>query len=335
MSSESCRNELALQLTGVLSPEQLHSVLAAVDLTAVSYDIQRRSMDLIPYGGLPQAVNLFLNSKTVENLSAGTIYQYQRKLLMFFSYIIRPIQEISAGDIYAFLAAYKIERHVSDSTLDGTRRILNTFFTWLVDQDYLIKIPVAKVSKIKYQEAQRVPLDPIQLEQLRDNCVTLKEKALVEVFYSTGARVSEVAAMSRYDVNWQNQSITIRHGKGNKRRVVFFSPRAEFLLRKYLASRKDSDEALFAADRKRHPGRYMTAHTIQDIFKKIRQRQAVGAKCTPHVLCHTMATASLRAGMPLPNLQALLGHSKPETTMIYAHIDTSDLQQAHRRVYAG
>lgn len=334
MSCESFRNDLAVKLSSVLPPEQLHNVLSAVDLTAVDYTISRRQADLI-VTDQPPVVSWYLASKTVENMSAGTIYQYQQHLKHFFDYVRRPVQDITSNDIRGYLAAYKSHRRVSDSSLDGIRRVLNAFFSWLVDNDYLLRNPVAKVAKIKYQQAQRIPLTPFQLEQLRDNCRTPREQALIEIFYSTGFRVSEVSAMDLTDVEWNNRSILIRHGKGNKCRTVFFSARAEFLLRKYLRTRSDDLAPLFISERKRNAEGRLTTRALQEIIKKIRRREPVGAKCTPHVLRHTMATAGLRAGMPVTDLQALLGHAKPETTMIYAHIDLTDLQQSHRRTYAG
>lgn len=333
--SESFRNDLAVRLAEVLPPNLFLDALSAVDKAAADYDIRRRPTDIIAIGGIPQVVVWYLQSKTVENMSPGTIYQYQRQLIRFFDFVQRPVQAITANDIRAYLADFKMQHGVSDATLDGTRRVLNAFFSWMVDNDYLNKNPVAKIAKIKYQPAQRVPLTPFQLEQLRDNCRTPKEKALIEIFYSTGCRVSEVAAMNLSDLDWHNRSIVVRHGKGNKYRVVFFSSRAEFLLRKYLQTRKDDREPLFLADRMRNSEGRMSARCMQLLIKKIRRREPIGAKCTPHVLRHTMATAGLRAGMPLPDLQALLGHAKPETTMIYAHINLSDLQQAHSKAYAG
>ena len=332
-NSESFRNDLSVKLASVLTPEQLHNVLSAVDLTAADYDISRRETGLIVVGQ-PPVVSWYLASKNVENMAQGTIYRYQRALYHFFNFVKRPVQEITANDVRAYLSSYKQTNNVSNSTLDNTRRVLNAFFTWLVANDYLMKNPVAKVSKIKYTQAKRVALNPYQLEQLRYNCRTEKERALIEIFYSTGCRVSEVAAMKLSDINWHDRSIVINHGKGDKARTVFFSFRAEFLLKKYFATRNDNYDAMFIGERVHDPDGNLRARSLQNIIKNIRSREPIGAKCTPHILRHTMATAGLRQGIPLPELQTLLGHAKPETTMIYAHLNLSDIHQTYSKVFA-
>lgn len=334
-SSEIFRNDLTARLATLLSPDLLRDVLNAVDTVAADYAIHRRTVDLIPYGGPPQTVCWFLRAKELESASPKTVYRYQRDLINFFAFVQRPVQDVTSNDIRAYLAFRKSQHGVTDNTLDNYRRVLNSFFSWLVNNDYIAKNPVSKIQKIKYQEKPRVALTPIQLEQLRDNCRTQKERALVEFLYSTGCRVSECAAVALADISWAERSVLIRHGKGDKARTVFFSPRCEFHLRKYLENRKPGLQSLFAPDRRRDTGDFMSARGVQALIRKICSREPIGAKCTPHILRHTMATAGIRAGMPIQNMQALLGHAKPETTMIYTHMDKSDLQQAHSRAYAG
>ena len=334
-SSELFRNDLTAKLAAMLPPDQLRDVLRAVDLTAADYEITHRCTDLISFGGIPQPVVWFLKAKELENASPRTVYRYRCDLVKFFLFVRRPPQEVSSNDVRAYLTACKEQRGVADNTLDNYRRVLNSFFSWLVDNDYLLKNPVAKIPKIRCQEKPRVPLTPLQLEQLRDNCSTSKERALVEFLYSTGCRISECAAVALADIDWLDRSVIIRHGKGDKARTVFFSPCCEFLLRKYLKNRLDGLPALFVPERKRRPDGFMTARSLQAMIRKICAREPIGAKCTAHILRHTMATAGIRAGMPIEDLQALLGHAKPETTLIYAKLDKSDLKQAHRRAYAG
>ena len=331
-NSENFRNDLASKLAKDLSPEQLRSVLQAVDTTMSTYDISKKETALSLVGAVPETVPLFLASKAVENLSHGSVYQYRQKLINFFAFVKKPVQDITANDVRLYLYEYKKQRGVSDSTIDGTRRVLNSFFSWLVLNDYLLKNPVAKIPKIKYQQKERVPLSSYELEVLRWNCISVREKALVDFLFSTGCRVSECTAVTLADIDWTNRSVKIRHGKGDKARTVFFNAESELSLRKYLETRSDDTEALFVSTRAPHAG--LSPRAVELIIKRIRLRAQIKVKCTPHVLRHTFATTGIRSGIPLEQLQALMGHSKPETTLIYAKLDQTDLQHTHQQIYA-
>ena len=214
--------------------------------------------------------------------------------------------------------------------LDNIRRILNSFFTWLVTNEYILRNPCTKVEKIHYQEKQREPLSAYELEVLRWNCKTLREKAMVDFFFATGIRLSELRDMNQSDIDWRNRSCHVRHGKGNKHRIVFFNAESELSLRKYLESRKDDNDALFVSMRK--PYNRLSDKTIENIITAVAKR--ANMHVYPHKLRHTFATSGLRGGMPLEKLQALMGHAEPRTTLIYAKLDMLDLQREHSRIYA-
>ena len=329
-NSELFRNDLYLHLTGKLTPDQLRDVLAAVDLTASSYEITRKKLDLVPASGIPEVVRWYLASKSIENVSIGTLNQYRYKLINFFSAVRKPFQDITPADIRLYLYGYKQARSVGDHTVDNTRRVLNSFFTWLLDNEYILRNPMAQIQRIRYTPAQRVPLTSYELEVLRWNCADLREKALLDFLFSTGCRVSECSSVDLDDICWTDRSVIIRHGKGDKPRTVFFNAESELSLRKYLETRDDRDPALFVGVRSPH--NRLSPRAIELIIKKISTRSSVSA--FPHKLRHTFATAGLRGGMPLERLQQLMGHSKPETTLIYAKLDRTDLQREHQRVYA-
>ena len=296
------------------------------------YEIQKKETGLTLISGLPPVVDLYLASKSVENLSDGSVYQYRQKLVNFFQKIRKPIDEITANDIRMYLYDYKRDNQVSDSTLDGTRRVLNCFFSWLVLNDYLVRNPVAKLPKIKHQQKERTPLTSYELEELRWSCDDIRQKAIVDFLFSTGCRVSECVDVQLSDIDWTNRSVIIRHGKGDKYRKVFFNAESELTLRRYLATRDDATPYLFVS--KRAPHTRLGTRAMQLIIKDARIRSQITNHCTPHTLRHTFATYGIHAGIPLEQLQALMGHAKPETTLIYAKLDTSDLQHTHQQIYA-
>jgi len=328
--SENFRTEIAAKLFDRLPQDQLRSVLAILDATLPEYEISRRPVEIIPADGIPDVVRYYLASKAVENLSPGTLHIYRLRLIDFFSRIGKPIHDIRATDIRLYLFYCKDQRHASDSYLDNIRRILSAFFSWLVDNEYLLRNPCATVEKIKHQPPVREPLTAYELEELRWSCQSIREKALVDFLYSTGIRVSECRDVDIADVDFVSRSVVIRHGKGDKRRTVFFNAESELTLRKYLATRSDDCPSLFVTDWK--PARRMCVKALENIITKASAR--TGLHVYPHKLRHTFATSGLRGGMPLDKLQALMGHAKPETTLIYAKEDRVDLQREHMRVYA-
>lgn len=330
MSSEMLRNELASSLS-FLTPEQYKEVLEAFDRASSGYDIERKKMDLIALDGIPEAVKHYLAAKAIGNCSPKTLAQYRYKLLNFFAVVRKPIQSITSNDVRVYLYNVKQEHGISDRYLDNIRVVLNTFFQWCAMNDYLLKNPCAKIEHIKYQPKEREPLTAYELELFRWNCKDIRERAIVDFIFSTGCRVSECVQVDLSDINWSNRSVVIRHGKGDKRRTVFFNAESELTLRKYLETRTDDNPALFVSSRKPH-GR-LSNRAVQVIFAKISKRAST-VKAYPHKLRHTFATMGIRAGMPVERLQALLGHANPSTTMIYAKLDFTDLQREHQRAYA-
>ena len=329
-SSESFRNELAAKLFPALPQDHLINVLKILDTTLHDYDISRKPLSIIPTDGVPEIVKYFIASKAVKNLSPGTLKIYRLRLVDFFTVVRKPFQDITANDIRMYMYYYKDKRGASDAYLDDIRRVLNSFFTWALNNEYLLRNPCITVEPVKYQKKPRIPLTSYELEVLRWYCETVREKALVDFFFSTGVRLSELCDANRSDIDWDRRSLLVRHGKGDKQRVVFFNAESELSLRKYFESRKDDNDALFVSIKR--PYTRLCHKSIEDIITKVAKRAELHVY--PHKLRHTFATSGLKGGMPLEKLQALMGHAKPETTLIYAKIDSSDLQHEHQRVYA-
>lgn len=329
-NSESFRNELITKLSNYLSPDQLQSVLADFDVTSVGYDIIRKPMDLITMSGLPEAVQWFLDAKALSNLSHGTIKQYAYRLTDFFRSVNKPFNDISATDIRCYMNRFKKERNASGGYLDDIRKILNSFFTWMVKNDHLIRNPCAKLDAVKYEPTVREPFTPLELEEVRWNCKDVRERSIIDFLFSTGLRISECSNVKLSDINWNERSVTIPHGKGDKFRIVFFNAESEFTLRKYLSTRNDNIDCLFITSKGEK--KKLEVRSLQNVIRKIGKRCELHTY--PHRFRHTFATHGIQSGMPLHILQALMGHANPRTTLGYAKNDTTDLRMSHRKSFS-
>ena len=328
-SYEQFRTVLTMNLCNILPPDQISAVLKAVDISISDYEITPKPMGLITTEEVPDVVKLYLASRAISNLAHSSLVQYKYKLVNFFKVMRKSYADITTNDIRLYLYNYKAQNNSSDCYMENIRGVINQFFQWLVDNDYLLRNPCAKIEKIKYTRYRRKPLTSYQLEYTRWNTMTVREKALVDFIYSTGCRVSECAAMLLSDIDWNERAVLIRHGKGDKERTVYFNAEAEVSLKAYLDTRDDETDAIFVSTRRPH--KPLGARSIEAIFRKLSGE--VNMHLYPHKLRHTFATAGLRSGMPIEQLQALLGHADPKTTLIYAKLDQTDLQREHLRVF--
>lgn len=326
---EKFRTVLTMNLCSVLNADRINEVLKAVDITMSDFDVSQKQMAIIPATGTPEVVKYYIGSKAVANKSIKTLAQYRYKLVNFFNSVRKSYSDITANDIRMYLYNYKIEHHASDRYLENIRTTLNGFFSWLVLNDFLDKNPCAKVDPIRYQEKKREPLSSYDLEVYRWNTVNIREKALIDFFYSTGCRASECADVRLSDINWDDRSVIIRHGKGDKERTVYFNAEAELSMREYLKTRSDKTNSLFVSMRSPHHA--IKSHALENILNKVSARS--GLHVFPHRLRHTFATDGLQSGMSLEHLQQLMGHANPKTTLIYAKLNQIDLKRDHQRAY--
>ena len=327
---ENFRTVLTMNLCQVMPADQLKAVLDAVDITMADFEISKKPMDIIPASGFPDVAKYYLASKGVSNLSKNTLKQYRYKLTHFFDTVKKSFADITANDIRIYLFNFKQERNASDSYVDNVRITLNSFFQWLVDNEYLQRNPCAKVDKIKYQQKRREPLSTLNLEDLRWHCENEREKALIDFLFSTGCRVSECAGVLLSDIDWERNSVHLRYCKGNKERTVYFNDEAKISLRVYLEKRGHISPALWTSSKAPH--QQLQTHALENIVKKVGER--TGVRTYPHKLRHTFATVGLRSGMPLDKLQALLGHTNPQTTLIYAKQDNQQLHMEHTKAFS-
>lgn len=328
-NTELFRDELLSELILEFSEEDLLKILNAFDKAAQNYTIEHKSYDLITTDGLPEEVKWFIASKSIANCSPKTLDQYRYRLVSFFTIVQKKPAEITTNDVRLYLYWYKNNRNVGNHTLEHIRLCLSSFFSWCLTENRITSNPMTRIERIKYQQPQREPLTSYELELLRWHCKHIREKALIDLLFSTGCRISECANIKLSDINWEERSIHIKHGKGDKERTVFFNAESELSLRKYLESRNDNCDGLFVSIKT--PIHAIAPNALEKIIRKVGERAGVHA--FPHKLRHTFATVGLNSGLSLDKLQKLLGHSKPETTMIYAKLNLELLQQEHRRIY--
>ena len=333
MSYDAFRADFASRLLSVIpDPDCLNEVLLRLDAAAAGYDFSLRCTDLIVADGIPDAVRLFIASKSIQNLKKGSLANYFAALRDFFFHVRKPVDQVTAADVRLFLAWYKQTRNVKDGTIDHKRVTLNGFFEWCVDEELIRKSPMRHVQPMRVADPERLPMTAIELEKVRNSCRTLREKALVDFLYSTAARVSEVCAIDLRNVDFMEHTVRIEHGKGDKGRTTYLNPEAEVSLKAYLASRSDDCPALFVPVR--GEAHHLKKKTVENEINRIVSRCELSVKVTPHVFRHTAASLALQRGMPIEQVQKFLGHAKIQTTLRYAKVLDFEVKLNHQKFVA-
>ena len=327
MSNDFTR-EFISRLEDKLSTNVLKLIHEELELFIYGYDIKKKDQSMIVYRkeAYPNEVKIYLVSKKLEGKSSQTIYGYKNYLKDFFERVSIPIVYIKANDIRRYLYEVQNERNISNRSLDTRRRVLNGFFQWLFDEGYITKNPMKQINPIKFTSKEREPLTDEQLTIVRDACDgDPRCMALLEVMYSTGARVSEIANLKKSDINLVDREV-ILFGKGSKYRTSYLSGRAVVELKRYWKSRTDDNEYAFVQNKE--PYGKLGKRGIEKVISNLGER--AGIHLYPHRIRHTSATDALARGMKLEQVQQLLGHSKPETTEIYAKLNNGNVKNAHR-----
>ncbi len=220
-------------------------------------------------------------------------------------------------------------KNMKATSVNGQISILKSFFGWLHDEEYIPKNPAKKLKQTKEPKRLRHAMTEEEVELLRQASKTDREKALVEFLISTGCRLSEVVGVNKDDLNWHEMSLNVI-GKGNKERKVYFSTKAKILLKKYLLTRKDDNEALFVTSKRPH-GR-LGGRSVQREIKKIANRAGLNKSVYPHLFRHSFATCKINSGMPLPVLQHIMGHESPSTTQVYAQLSEENIKYEYKKI---
>ena len=269
----------------------------------------------------------FLSAKKIEGCSDKTIKYYQTTIQNLLNHLQISVRSITTSDLRIYLSEYQERNHSSKVTIDNMRRIFSSFFAWLEDEDYIIKSPVRRIHRVRTDTLIKETISDEALELLRDSCTEIRDLALIDLLASTGMRVGELAKMNISDINFQERQCIV-FGKGNKEREVYFNARTKIHLLQYIQQRTDSNPALFVSLSAPH-----TRLTISGIEVRLRNlgKHINLHKIHPHKFRRTLATQAIDKGMPIEQVQRLLGHVKIDTTLHYAMVNQSNVKMAHRK----
>lgn len=304
-------------------------ILNQLDLVARDYDFIQKERGLITYNkGTPEILKTFIACKKVEGSSEATLSNYLWILKLFFQSVKKPLDKITSNDVRVFLFNYQIDKNISNRTMDQYQTIIKSFFSWCCDEEYLEKNITRKLNPIKYTRDEKIPLTQMELEVLRKVCETPRDKAIIEFMYSTGCRVSELCNLKFSDIYWNIETVKLL-GKGSKYRKSYMNAKCIIALKEYLETRKGDSEYVFVSERA--PYDKLIKDGIDKRFRYLSKKANIGRKITPHLLRHTTATTSLQNGMPVTDVQQLLGHSRLDTTMVYAKVSNEQVQNNHKK----
>ena len=272
-------------------------------------------------------LNLFLAAKKIEGCSPNTLKYYSATILNMLDFVQKNVCTMETNDIRFYLSHYQSNRNASKITLDNIRRIFSSFFTWLEDEEYIIKSPVRRIHKVKTTQIVKETFSDENLEQLRDHCTNPRNLAMIDLLISTGIRVGELVNLNRIDLNFEERECVVL-GKGDKERRVYFDAKAKLHLQQYLDSRTDDNPALFVT--LTAPWSRLTIAGVERCLKKLGASSSI-RHVHPHKFRRTMATMAIEKGKPIEQVQRLLGHSQIDTTLHYAIVNQTNVKLSHRR----
>lgn len=298
--------------------EVLQHTLWDYDISLSDGKAEEREQDLLA---------LFIAAKRIEGCSEKSLKYYQATIQAVLDGIGKPIKEIVTEDIRQYLTNYQQERHSSRVTIDNIRRILSSFFSWLEDEDYILKSPVRRIHKVKTASNIKETYSDEALELMRDSCSEMRDLAMIDLLASTGMRVGELVLLNRDDVDFTERECVV-FGKGDKERMVYFDARTKLHLQSYLESRSDDNPALIVS--LKSPFTRLSIGGVETRLRELGRYLGV-PKVHPHKFRRTLATMAIDKGMPIEQLQQLLGHKRIDTTLQYAMVKQSNVKLAHRK----
>ena len=326
---EELRKAVMQRMYGVLNEDQLEKLGNVLDVAMHDFRIEKKKEEIVLYDDSNDSkIKRFIATKRLEGLAESSLEQYYRTVSNMLESIGKQLEKVETDDIRYYLSMYKEQRKVSKVTLNNIRRYLSTFFQWCTDEDIIGKNPMRRIKAIKQQQKIKEPFSDVEMEKIRQASGSIRNRALVEFLYTTGCRVSEVVALDLNNINFANNSVIVT-GKGNKQREVYISDKAMYWMNRYITERSDENSALFIGKGKKR----LDKAGIESTVRKIGISAGV-EKVHPHRFRRTIATNLLNKGMPVQEVQQMLGHSKVDTTMIYCKVDKNNVQAAHRKYAA-
>ena len=318
--------EIMQRMLIVLNNAQLKQLKQVLEQTLFYYDVTECKENPVNDDSV-ELIDKFIAAKRIEGCSEKTLRYYQTTINTMWNRLAKSIRHIQTEDLRSYLIEYQEKNHSGRVTIDNIRRILSSFFSWLEDEDYIIKSPVRRIHKVKTASSIKETYTDEELEKMRDNCEKLRDRAMIDLLASTGMRVGEMVLLNRADIDFTERECVV-FGKGDKERVVYFDARAKLHLQAYLDSRTDSNPALFVTIRAPH--KRIQIGGVESCFRKMGKRLNI-PKVHPHKFRRTLATVAIDKGMPIEQLQRLLGHQRIDTTLQYAMVKQSNVKIAHKK----
>jgi site-specific recombinase XerD len=321
-------SEILGDLLSSLSVEQLQTVSSVlnlrfrlIDFTATASRFDRQNTNNT------NLLDLFISAKRMEGLSKKTLAYYKDTVLSLLNRIEKSVSDLTTEDLREFFIHYQGLRNCSNVSIDNMRRNLSSFFNWLENENYIVRSPLRRIHKIKSEKRIKEAISDEEIELLRNACEILRDRAILEMLVSTGMRVSELIKLDRADINFTERECIV-FGKGSKERTVYLDARAKIHLQFYLESRNDNNPALFVELQKPHNRLAIAGVEIRmrELGKKVGL-----TKIHPHKFRRTMATVAIDKGMPIEQVQRLLGHEKVDTTLMYAMVNQANVKNSHRK----
>ena len=275
-------------------------------------------------------LKMFIDAKQIEGCSERTLQYYKMTVEHLLTTLDVPVRKMTIDEIRSYLANYQQRNNCSKVTVDNVRRNISSFFSWLEEEDYILKSPMRRIHKIKTKQSVKETISDEMIEKLRDNCECARDLAMIDLLYSTGIRVGELVRLNISDIDFEERECIV-YGKGDKERRVYFDAKAKLHLQNYINSRHDDNPALFTTldapyDRLKISG---VEIRVRELGRKISME-----RIHPHKFRRTMATRAIDKGMPIEQVQKILGHSQIDTTMQYAIVNQNNVKTAHRKYIA-
>lgn len=324
---ESIIQAIVMQMQYELDYRQMAHLKTVLSNEFQKLDIHEKKDHINIHQDNEKLLDAFVSAKKVEGCSDKTLAYYRSTIEHLFEAIDIMACHIETSDIRQYLVDYQEKKKSSKVTIDNMRRIFSSFFAWLEDEDYIGKSPVRRIHKVKTDILVKDVLTDEQLEQLRDNCTEKRDLAMIDLLSSTGIRVGELVKLNRSDIDFQERQCVV-FGKGSKERIVYFNARTKLHLQNYIRGRSDNEEALFVSLSAPH-----TRLTINGVEKRIKTlgKRINIPKVHPHKFRRTMATMAIDKGMPIEQVQKLLGHGRIDTTLRYAIVSQNNVKLAHKK----
>ncbi len=309
----------------------MSEVLSAKDLYALQIVLQKKlntqNNQTYPYTNI-EYMDMFISAKRIEGCSERTLAYYKATIEHMLSIIVTPLRQVNTDDLRAYLTEYQLINNCSKTTVDNIRRNLSSFFSWLEAEDYIIKSPIRRIHKIRTGSKVKETLSEECIERLRDSCLHIRDLAMIDFLYSTGIRVGELVNLNIGDINFEERECIV-YGKGNKQRKVYFDAKAKVHLKRYLEHRNDYNEALFVT--LDSPFERLKISGVEIRLRKLGRLASLDQRVHPHKFRRSMATRAIDKGMPIEQVQKLLGHQQIDTTMHYAMVNQSNVKISHRK----